>query len=99
MTSKRSIGCATAKDSASRYPSARAPSGKICNVSWMTLPVQARRPSRMDRVRKFVRRNRALVGGVVGTIAALLAGTDRRPPGWRRRTVTSLCKSNDRAVC
>src|SRR5262249_51491676 len=37
-------------------------------------PIRARAPSVLDQLRKLARRNKALVGGVLGTIAALVVG-------------------------
>jgi WD40 repeat protein len=37
-------------------------------------PIRARPPSPLDRLRKFARRNKALVGGVIASVAALVLG-------------------------
>ena len=61
------------KDRSRRYQSARE-LGEDLRRFLRDEPVVARRPSAAYRYRKFAKRNRALVGGVIGVVAALMFG-------------------------
>ena len=47
---------------------------RTCGAGWPTKPILARPPSALYHLRKFARRNKALVGGVVATGLALVLG-------------------------
>ncbi len=66
-------GKALAKDAVSRYTSAAALSEDVERYL-DSRPILARAPSTIYQLRKFARRNRALVGGIVATVIALIAG-------------------------
>jgi serine/threonine protein kinase len=67
------VGKALEKDAHRRYASAAAFSEDLDR--WLTSqPILARPPSTLYQLRKFARRNRVLVGGVVATIVVLAAG-------------------------
>ncbi|HET6462833.1 MAG TPA: serine/threonine-protein kinase, partial [Candidatus Krumholzibacteria bacterium] len=66
-------GKALAKDAASRYTSAAALSEDVARYL-DSRPILARAPSSIYQLRKFARRNRALMGGIVATVLALIAG-------------------------
>jgi hypothetical protein len=68
------VGKALAKDKARRYASARELAADIRRYL-ASEPIQARPPSALYQLRKFARRHKALVGGVLGVFAALLVGT------------------------
>jgi WD40 repeat protein/predicted Ser/Thr protein kinase len=68
------VGKALAKDKARRYGSA----GELAADLRRHLhnePIAARPPSALYQLRKFARRHKALVAGVLGVFAALLVGT------------------------
>jgi WD40 repeat protein len=65
---------ALAKDRARRYPSAGELAADIRRYLHNE-PIRARPPSALYQLTKFARRHKALVGGVAGVFAALLAGT------------------------
>jgi tetratricopeptide (TPR) repeat protein/tRNA A-37 threonylcarbamoyl transferase component Bud32 len=67
------VGKALSKDAALRYGSAAALSEDVHRYLTQQ-PVLARPPSTVYQLRKFAARNRALVGGVVATFVALVAG-------------------------
>lgn len=67
------VGMAVEKDPARRYRSAAA-LGADVRRHLEDQPIGARPPSTLYQVRKFARRNRLLVGGVVGTVGALVLG-------------------------
>jgi WD40 repeat protein/predicted Ser/Thr protein kinase len=67
------VGKALAKDKGRRYASA----GELAADIRRHLgnePIQARPPSALYHLRKFARRHKALVGGVLATVAALVLG-------------------------
>jgi non-specific serine/threonine protein kinase/serine/threonine-protein kinase len=66
-------GKALAKEAASRYTSAAALSEDVARYL-DSRPILARAPSTIYQLRKFARRNRALMGGIVATVIALIAG-------------------------
>ncbi len=67
------LGKALAKEPARRYPSPAALAADIRR--WLAhQPIEARRPSALYQLRKFARRNKALVGGVAAVFAALAIG-------------------------
>jgi WD40 repeat protein/predicted Ser/Thr protein kinase len=67
------VGKALEKDPARRYPSAAELAADLRR--WLAHePIQARPPSALYHLRKFARRHKALVGGVVATVAALVLG-------------------------
>ena len=66
-------GKALAKDAASRYNSAAAFSEDVERYL-DSRPILARAPSTIYQLRKFARRRRALVGGILATVLALVAG-------------------------
>ncbi|HEY7426645.1 MAG TPA: serine/threonine-protein kinase, partial [Gemmataceae bacterium] len=68
------VGKALAKDRTRRYVSARELASDIRRYL-SNQPILARPPSALYQLRKFARRNKALVGGVAGAFAALLVGT------------------------
>ncbi len=61
------------KDASARYTSAAALSEDVAR-DLDSRPILARAPSSVYQLRKFARRNRALVGGVFATVLALIAG-------------------------
>lgn len=61
------------KEKSRRYQSAAALAEDI-RRHLADQPISARPPSAMYQLRKFAKRNRALVGGVLGTVAALVVG-------------------------
>jgi eukaryotic-like serine/threonine-protein kinase len=65
------VGKALDKDPARRYPSAAALAADLRRYL-NSEPIQARPASMLYRLRKFARRHKAAVGGVVGVVAALL---------------------------
>jgi tetratricopeptide (TPR) repeat protein len=67
------VAKALEKDPARRYPSAEALASDL-RRHLASEPIRARPPSAAYQVRKFARRNKALVGGLAGTFLALLAG-------------------------
>jgi eukaryotic-like serine/threonine-protein kinase len=67
------VGKALEKDSDRRYQSAKDLADDI-RRSLSDEPIVARRPSTWYQFRKFSKRNKALVGGVAATFAALAAG-------------------------
>jgi tetratricopeptide (TPR) repeat protein len=67
------VGKALEKEAAQRYNSAAALSEDIGNYL-DSRPIAARAPSTLYQMRKFARRNRALVGGIVATFVVLVAG-------------------------
>jgi tetratricopeptide (TPR) repeat protein/tRNA A-37 threonylcarbamoyl transferase component Bud32 len=67
------VGKALEKDAARRYDSAAA-LGEDVGRYLDSRPIRARPPTALYQFRKFARRNRALVGGVVATLVALVAG-------------------------
>ena len=67
------VGKALEKDADRRYASAAELSEDV--ERYLTsLPIQARPPSTMYQLRKFARRNRVLVSGVLATIVMLVVG-------------------------
>ncbi len=68
------VSTALEKDKNRRYPSAAAMAADIRRFL-ADEPIQARPTSTLYRLRKFARRNRALVGGIAATFVALVAGT------------------------
>jgi WD40 repeat protein/predicted Ser/Thr protein kinase len=67
------VAKALAKDPARRYPSAADLAADLRR--WLAHePIQARPPSALYQLRQFARRHKALVGGVVATVAALALG-------------------------
>jgi WD40 repeat protein/predicted Ser/Thr protein kinase len=67
------VAKALEKDPARRYPSAVALAEDLRR--WLAHePILARPPSVLYHLRKFARRNKALVGGVVATVVALVLG-------------------------
>ena len=67
------VAKALEKDPARRYPSSAALAEDLRR--WLTHePILARPPSALYHLRKFARRNKALVGGVAATGAALVLG-------------------------
>jgi WD40 repeat protein/predicted Ser/Thr protein kinase len=67
------VAKALAKDPARRYRSATELASDLRR--WLAHePIQARPPSALYQLRQFARRHKALVGGVVATVAALLLG-------------------------
>jgi WD40 repeat protein/predicted Ser/Thr protein kinase len=67
------VAKALAKDPARRYPSAADLAADLRR--WLAQePIQARPPSALYQLRQFARRHKALVGGVVATVAALVLG-------------------------
>jgi WD40 repeat protein/predicted Ser/Thr protein kinase len=68
------VGKALAKDKARRYASA-GELGADIRRHLANEPIRARPPSALYQLRKFARRHKALVAGVLGVFAALLAGT------------------------
>ena len=67
------VGKALAKDRARRYPSAAELAADLRR--WLAHePIQARPPSALYHLRKFARRHKGLVGGVVATAMALVLG-------------------------
>lgn len=67
------VGKSLEKEAALRYSSAAALSEDVDRYL-DSRPINARAPSSMYQLRKFARRNRALVGGVVATFVVLVAG-------------------------
>ena len=61
------------KDAAQRYNSAAALSEDVGRYL-DSRPILARAPSSIYQLKKFARRNRALMGGIVATVLALVAG-------------------------
>jgi WD40 repeat protein/predicted Ser/Thr protein kinase len=68
------VGKALEKDKARRYASAAALAADL-RRHLHNEPIAARPPSAMYQLRKFARRHKALVAGVLGVFAALLVGT------------------------
>ena len=68
------VGKALEKDKARRYASAGELAADL-RRHLSNKPIQARPPSALYQLRKFARRNKALVGAVLGVMAALAAGT------------------------
>jgi len=68
------VAKALEKDPARRYASVGELSADIHRFLSHE-PIRARPPSALYQLRKFVRRHKALVGGVLGVVAALAAGT------------------------
>ncbi|WZO99343.1 protein kinase [Isosphaeraceae bacterium EP7] len=67
------VAKALEKDPARRYPSAADLAADLRR--WLAHePIRARPPSALYQLRKFARRNAALVGGVLTTVAALVLG-------------------------
>jgi WD40 repeat protein len=67
------VAKALEKDPARRYPSAGDLAADLRR--WLAHePIRARPPSALYHLRKFARRHKALVGGVVATVAALVLG-------------------------
>jgi WD40 repeat protein len=67
------VAKALAKDRARRYPSVADLAADLRR--WLAhKPIQARPPSALYQLRQFARRHKALVGGVVATMAALVLG-------------------------
>lgn len=66
-------GKALAKEAVSRYNSAAALSEDVERYL-DSRPILARAPSSIYQLRKFARRNRALVGGIIATVMVLIAG-------------------------
>ena len=67
------VGKALEKESERRYASAGDLAGDL-RAYLESRPIAARPPSRIYRVRKFTRRNRALVWGTAATFVAILVG-------------------------
>src|SRR5262245_33067325 len=67
------VARALEKERARRYPSAAELAADV-RRHLRNEPIRARRPSVLYQLRKFARRNKALVGGVAGIMAALVAG-------------------------
>ena len=67
------VGKALEKEADRRYQSAAALAEDIDRYL-VSKPIEARPPSTVYQLRKFARRNRVLVGGVVATIVVLVAG-------------------------
>jgi eukaryotic-like serine/threonine-protein kinase len=67
------VGTALAKEPAHRYASARDFAADI-EAFLASRPIAARAPTRLYRLGKFVRRNKAVVVGVLGLILSLAAG-------------------------
>ncbi len=67
------IGKALEKEPADRYASAAALAEDVERYL-ESRPILARAPSTIYQLKKFVRRRRTLVGGIVATLVALLAG-------------------------
>ena len=67
------VGKALEKDADRRYPSAAALAEDIDRYL-ASQPILARPPSTIYQLRKFARRNKVLVGGVLATFIVLLAG-------------------------
>src|SRR6185436_8313505 len=67
------VGKALEKDVDRRYASASALAEDVERYL-ESRPILARAPSTVYQLRKFVRRRRTLVGGIVATLVALLAG-------------------------
>jgi len=96
------------KDRARRYDSAAAFAADIQH-HLADEPVSAGPPSRMYRVRKFVRRNRAavlaastiallLVGGIMGTTIGLIEARKQRDEARRQRVEAEHANANTQAV-
>src|SRR5262249_46096580 len=67
------VAKALEKDAARRYPSAAELAADLRR--WLAHePILARPPSALYHLRKFARRHKGLVGGVVATVAALVLG-------------------------
>jgi hypothetical protein len=67
------VAKALEKDLARRYPSAADLAADLRR--WLAHePIQARPPSALYQLRQFARRHKALVGGVLATVAALILG-------------------------
>jgi WD40 repeat protein/predicted Ser/Thr protein kinase len=67
------VAKALEKDPARRYPSAADLAADLRR--WLARePIQARPPSAMYQLRQFARRHKALVGGVLATVLALVLG-------------------------
>lgn len=64
---------AIARDPEARYESAGALAADL-RRRLLNLPIEARRPSTLEAAARFVRRHRALVGGLVATMLALAIG-------------------------
>ena len=67
------VGKALEKDAERRYPSAAALSEDIDRYL-TSQPILARPPSTTYQLRKFAKRNKALVGGIAATFLVLVAG-------------------------
>src|SRR5262249_57973183 len=67
------VAKALEKEPARRYPSA-AELAEDVRRHLRNEPIRARPPSALYQLRKFARRNKALVGGVAAVMAALVAG-------------------------
>jgi WD40 repeat protein/predicted Ser/Thr protein kinase len=67
------VAKALEKERARRYPSAAELAADV-RRHLRNEPIRARRPSALYQLRKFARRNKALVGGVAAVILALVAG-------------------------
>lgn len=67
------VGKALEKEAAQRYNSAAALSEDVGRYL-DSRPIAARAPSSLYQMRKFARRNRALVGGIMATFVVLVAG-------------------------
>lgn len=67
------VGTAIEREPSRRYPTARELADDV-ERHLAEQPIVARAPSRIYRTQKFVRRNRALVGGVLTTFLALVLG-------------------------
>jgi hypothetical protein len=68
------VSKAIEKDPARRYPSAQALGDELRRYL-SDEPILARPTTRVERLRRFARRNRAIVAGTTATILALLLGT------------------------
>ncbi len=89
------VGKALEKDPERRYPSAAALADDIRRFL-ADQPITARPPSRLYQLRKFARRNRAIVTGLVAVFVALIIGLVGTSLGYleaeRRRTEATHAK-------
>jgi WD40 repeat protein len=90
------VAKALAKDPARRYPSAADLAAELRR--WLAQePIQARPPSALYHLRKFARRHKGLVAGVLAVFAALLVGTVVSVLfAWRAAENAAVAQDNER---
>ena len=89
------VGKCLEKEPERRYPSAAALAEDI-RRHLHNEPIGARPPTRWYQVKKFARRNRALVGGVLATLLALVIGLIASLRfAWRAQQNAALAEANE----